>query len=352
MVRINGTSMEALFDLYSRSGFLHDKKRAWLEPHMAAVRETWRRLLAANDTSISACFTSTDRRSHEIEGTVMMYRAGGTAWHSQHLAALRGRGAAFEVLAAASRWIQRDEAHETNRFQTPWFSEKNPVANRLFGDFVRLPSPGRAFIEWWYCRVGDDHRWDRGTELLSVESAVPSSGTLGGLQRAAPPLYIATRALRPTAGEESDIRGLFLRHGLDNHVERLFVRVPGAGEPVAMVSLHSSSPGLNLSFLSNRVEVLVDPEADVVTRRRVVATAIELARAQRQRYPTDSVLLTLDPKTWAASMAVLGPDSLLRVYTEAIFARTEYAAFEDHVHAVMGTRPGREGRSRAVAGSV
>jgi hypothetical protein len=44
--------------------------------------------------------------------------------------------------------------------------------------------------------------------------------------------------------------------------------------------------------------------------------------------------------------------ALLRVYSEGIFARSEYAAFEDHVQRVLGKGTKEGGSERLEAGAI
>ena len=49
-VRLNALSVDQLFDLYQRTGFLYPAKAARLLPYMDLVRDNWRRLLEGPDS--------------------------------------------------------------------------------------------------------------------------------------------------------------------------------------------------------------------------------------------------------------------------------------------------------------
>src|SRR5260370_23775146 len=49
-VKVNALSVDELFELYRRAGFLYPAKAARLLPYKDLVRENWRRLLQAGDS--------------------------------------------------------------------------------------------------------------------------------------------------------------------------------------------------------------------------------------------------------------------------------------------------------------
>ena len=49
-VKVNAFSVDELFALYERTGFLYPAKAARLVPYLELVRENWRRLLKAGDS--------------------------------------------------------------------------------------------------------------------------------------------------------------------------------------------------------------------------------------------------------------------------------------------------------------
>src|ERR1700694_2395478 len=49
-VEVNALSVPEIFALYERTGFLYPDKAARLFPHLAQVRENWRRMLKVSDS--------------------------------------------------------------------------------------------------------------------------------------------------------------------------------------------------------------------------------------------------------------------------------------------------------------
>jgi len=60
-VQVNALSVNEVFALYERTGFLYPDKAARLLPHLGQVRENWRRMLSAGE-SLLYVLTSGDKK--------------------------------------------------------------------------------------------------------------------------------------------------------------------------------------------------------------------------------------------------------------------------------------------------
>jgi len=60
--RINALSLNEIFALYERAGFLYPEKAARLLPHLKQVRDNWRRMLRAGD-SLLYVLTAGDKKN-------------------------------------------------------------------------------------------------------------------------------------------------------------------------------------------------------------------------------------------------------------------------------------------------
>jgi len=58
---VNALSVDEIFALYERTGFLYPDKAARLFPHLPQVRENWRRMLSAGE-SLLYVLTSGDKK--------------------------------------------------------------------------------------------------------------------------------------------------------------------------------------------------------------------------------------------------------------------------------------------------
>src|SRR5437773_12256145 len=60
-VQVNALSVNEIFALYERTGFLYPDKAARLLPHLGQVRENWRRMLRGGD-SLLYVLTAGDKK--------------------------------------------------------------------------------------------------------------------------------------------------------------------------------------------------------------------------------------------------------------------------------------------------
>jgi hypothetical protein len=81
-VKVNELSVDQLFALYERTGFLYPEKAARLQPHMELVRENWRRLLRAGHELL---YVLTAGNNDMGCASIAVWRSTLHGWTSQHL---------------------------------------------------------------------------------------------------------------------------------------------------------------------------------------------------------------------------------------------------------------------------
>src|ERR1700704_2094721 len=130
-VQVNALSVEEIFALYERTGFLYPDKAARLFPHLAQVRENWRRMLKVGD-SLLYVLTAGDHKKGLA--SLAVWRASQNGWMSQHLVSDNNPYASRAVLlAAAAARIRKDcDVSAQN-----WFRPENRFPARVFGSMVQ-----------------------------------------------------------------------------------------------------------------------------------------------------------------------------------------------------------------------
>src|SRR5215472_4215246 len=98
-VRLNALSVDDLFALYQRTGFLNDATGKRLMPYIDLVRDNWRRLLQAGD---SLLYVLTSRDEHAGVASLALWRSAERGWISQHLVSEKNPLATRSVMLAAS----------------------------------------------------------------------------------------------------------------------------------------------------------------------------------------------------------------------------------------------------------
>src|SRR5437867_1365554 len=76
-VKVNELSVDELFALYERTGFLYPAKAKRLLPHMDLVRANWRRMLEAGD-SLLYVLTAGEKKEGCV--SIAVWRTTGEGW--------------------------------------------------------------------------------------------------------------------------------------------------------------------------------------------------------------------------------------------------------------------------------
>src|SRR5206468_1001406 len=130
-VQVNALSVNEIFALYERTGFLYPDKAARLLPHLGQVRENWRRMLRGGD-SLLYVLTAGDKKKGRA--SVAVWRTTQHGWLSQHLVSENNPYASRAVLlaAAAARIRKGCDISAQN-----WFRPENRFPARVFGSMVQ-----------------------------------------------------------------------------------------------------------------------------------------------------------------------------------------------------------------------
>src|SRR5690349_21011376 len=130
-VQVNALSVAELFSLYEQTGFLYPDKAARLFPHMAQVRENWRRMLKAGE-SLLYVLTAGDKKKGRA--SLAVWRTSHLGIMSQHLVAENNPFASRAVmLAAAAATIRKGFDFSAQN----WFRPENRFPARVFGSMVQ-----------------------------------------------------------------------------------------------------------------------------------------------------------------------------------------------------------------------
>src|SRR5437762_12914798 len=130
-VQVNALSVSEIFALYEHTGFLYPEKAARLFPHLAKVRENWRRMLSAGE-SLLYVLTSGDKKRGRA--SLAVWRTTQNGWMSQHLVSENNPHASRAVmLTAAAASIRKGSDLSAQN----WFRPENRFPARVFGSMVQ-----------------------------------------------------------------------------------------------------------------------------------------------------------------------------------------------------------------------
>src|SRR3954463_8621047 len=110
-VKVNELSLDQLFALYERTGFLYPAKASRLHPYMDLVRENWRRLLRAGDSLLYVLTAGDDNMGC---ASISVWRSTLHGWTSQHLVSENPLASRAVILAGSASSMLKgvDESHQ------------------------------------------------------------------------------------------------------------------------------------------------------------------------------------------------------------------------------------------------
>src|SRR3981081_4900565 len=80
-VQVNALTVEQIFALYERTGFLYPEKGARLRPHLELVRDNWRRMLRGGESLLYVLTAGDEKRGL---ASLAVWRAAPPRWVPQH----------------------------------------------------------------------------------------------------------------------------------------------------------------------------------------------------------------------------------------------------------------------------
>src|SRR3981189_901151 len=130
-VEVNALSVEEIFALYERTGFLYPDKAARLFPHLPQVRENWRRMLSAGESLLYVLTSGDEKRGR---ASLAVWRTTQNGWMSQHLVSENNPYASRAVmLAAAAASIRKG----CDLSAQNWFRPEDRFPRRVCGSMVQ-----------------------------------------------------------------------------------------------------------------------------------------------------------------------------------------------------------------------
>ena len=123
-VRVNALSVEEIFSLYERTGFLYPEKAARLIPHLWQVRENWRRMLRGGESLLYVLTAGDEKRGC---ASLAVWRTTLQGWMSQHLVSENNPLASRAVNPPVCRACSRDSGQGRMRLS---FARDHSAGNR------------------------------------------------------------------------------------------------------------------------------------------------------------------------------------------------------------------------------
>src|SRR5947209_17402973 len=270
-VQVNALSVDEIFALYERTGFLYPDKAARLFPHLPQVRENWRRMLSAGE-SLLYVLTSGDKIRGQA--SLAVWRTTQNGWMSQHLVSENNPYASRAVmLAAAAASIRRG----SDRSAQNWFRPENRFPARVFGSMVQTIGESLSSVQR-HAYFALPRRLSLPTEKRIRVVPYSSSHQEALLEIAAAArgsIYITAEELERDV-EFSAVDELYRGVGL-RRTRHVWLAYRAHKEEVVGAAIAYRGPlGVNFSYLENRCDLLLHPtlpEAEVSEAAAALLTA-------------------------------------------------------------------------------
>ena len=323
-VEVNALSINQLFALYERTGFLYPGKAARLTPHLGQVRENWRRMLRGGESLLYVISAGNDKTGL---ASIAVWRTTHHGWMSQHLVSENNPLASRAVmLAGTAASILRgiDESYQN------WFRPENRFPSRVFGSMVQTIGTSHSSIQ--------QHMYF----ALSRKLPLPSAGgirvvpydpshneALCAIARASRgDIYVNAEELASDV-ELQAVDELYRGVGLRRTRKVWLAYHESKNEPVGAALAYRGPLGANFSYLENRCDLLLDPglaDADVSD---VVISLLRAASKEYEDFELGTIPVIADSVA-SVVLIQLGAE-YLRDYCQGIWLKDGSLRFYRHV---------------------
>jgi len=346
-VEINALSVEQIFALYERTGFLYPEKAARLRPHLELVLKNWRKMLRAGE-SLLYILTSGD----EPKGmaSLVVWRTVPHGWMSQHLVSDNNPFASRAVmLAAAAGKILRGTDDAQN-----WFRPENRFPARVFGSMVSTIGESLCSVQRHsYFALPRTFKFQNNSRIRAVPYDVSHKQALATIASATRGnVYIAGEDLLGDV-ELHSVNELYRSVGL-RRTRSVWLAYQGTrNEPVGAAIAYRGPLGINFSYLENRCDLLVHPTVPAVELPNVVSSLLSAVLPIYEDFELDEIPLIADEMATDVLLR-LGAE-FLRHYCQGIWLKAGHQGFYQHVdgfYTKLLARVSRQpGKARAAAGA-
>jgi CRP/FNR family transcriptional regulator, cyclic AMP receptor protein len=291
-IRGDPVAFDEVVQFYGSTRFLYPAKLGMLEPRFAAVRETWERLIAANNDVFKILLLRRVVGAElVVKNSICAFRFAPDAWQVQHLVSAERHeySATLASVIGIIDWVENATTAQCIRLS---YRPDNPGTARLFDSVAEaLPTHMhlRTVCDYYLTDLSDTASASSGgtdPDPYEVRIAAPQDlAAVGALYAARHPSL--PRWLSAEDPAVADLDRAYAGRGL-RRTRSILVARKGA-QILGTIACWSASEGINFSFLENSIEdmyldeTLRPPEAVSVVRALLLAAA-RLYREQGRSY--------------------------------------------------------------------
>ena len=323
-VQVNALSVNEIFALYERTGFLYPDKAARLLPHLGQVRENWRRMLRGGD-SLLYVLTAGDKKRGRA--SIAVWRTTHHGWTSQHLVSENNPIASRAVMlagTAASILKSIDESHQN------WFRPENRFPSRVFGSMVQTIGQSLSSVQrHMYFALPRNSSLPSGGRVRIVPYDASHEDALTLIASVARGSIYVTAEQLTTDPELTQVNHMYSEVGLRRTRRVWLAYREYKDEPIGAVIAYRGPLGLNFSYIENRCDLLLHPtlpDADAVD---VVSALLKASSSAYEDFELD-VIPVIAEELAAPALFRLGAE-FLRHYCQGTWLQEGQLRFYRHV---------------------
>jgi hypothetical protein len=267
--RVNEIEPEALLHAYDRAGFLYSQKQERIRPYLPLILDNLRLALRAGRELVRVVTWGDPQAS--AFASLMLWRNTFCSFVTQHLVCIGGPAGSRAVILGTQGEAVREGFHRAGQC---WFSPENRFSSRVFGRIVGGLGTEHAavypnvLLQMPLSVVRDLHG-----AAVRVESAADPGEIRGFLQAQGRAVYAAAEELdRDLSLAEVD--ALYRTAGLSRTRSVRAAYLPGTASPAGIAVACRSPLGLNLSFLENRCDLILDAGLAPARQREAAAALL------------------------------------------------------------------------------
>ncbi len=346
-VEVNALSVEQVFALYERTGFLYPAKAARLRPHLDVVIKNWRKMLRAGQ---SLLYILTAGDEDQGRASLAVWRTAPHGWMSQHLVSDDNPFASRAVmLAAAAGKILRGTDDAQN-----WFRPENRFPARVFGSMVYTIGESLCSVQRHsYFALPRSLKVSNSSRIRAVAYDASQKQALSAIASATRgSVYIAGEDLLGDV-ELQSVNEMYRSVGL-RRTRSVWLAYQGTrSEPVGAAIAYRGPLGINFSYLENRCDLLLHPTLPAVDVPGAVASLLNASATAYEDFELEDIPLITDEMA-TETLLKFGAE-FLRHYCQGIWLKNGHQGFYQHVdgfYTKLLERASKQNKkSRAAAGS-
>src|SRR5712664_2725427 len=323
-VEVNALSLNEIFALYERAGFLYPEKAARLTPHLKQVRDNWRRMLRAGD-SLLYVLTAGDKKSGRA--SIAVWRTTHHGWTSQHLVSENNPMASRAVmLAGTAASILRgiDESHQN------WFRPENRFPSRVFGSMVQTIGQSLSSVQrhmyFALPKISSLPSRERVRIVPYQPSHEEALALIASVARGS--IYVSVEQLTPDP-ELTEVDQLYREVGLRRSRRVWLAYREYKDEPIGAVIAYRGPLGLNFSYIENRCDLLLHPTLPDADVEDVVAALLRASSSAYKDFELDTIPVIAE-EIGAPALLQLGAE-FVRHYCQGAWLQKGQLRFYRHI---------------------